>query len=170
MKDKKTLKKHYFMLIGILLLVTVICVAFYNLYNEIGSNKISKSVLLTDSNEILIDDLNSATIDIESDTFLLISYTNDAKTYKMEKNVKKYLTKLDLLNNLLYLDCTKYLDDDSLITNINSKLNLTDKQIEKLPAVVLYKNGEVTSVIDSKNHDLDSTDFEYLVEAYEIAE
>ncbi len=68
---KKIPTKNYVILVGIALLIICACFAFYNVYNEIKDDNISSSPLWT--HQVLYEDLPDPTVEMNADTFLLIS-------------------------------------------------------------------------------------------------
>lgn len=168
MQKKSIPSKNYIVLIGIVLLVICACFAFYNLYNIYQENKISVSPLA--EREVFYEDLSSTTEELDADTFLVISYVQNRDIYDNEKAIKKYLNKNNLLNNVLYLNVTDRMIEETFVDDLNNLLNLTDSlKIENFPAVVYYKDNEVTYTIDSSDHLLNQGDFEQIVDMYELA-
>lgn len=168
MEKKEIPKKNYAILVGMLILVVTFCFAFYNVYNIIEENSLTKSPLSAKS--VLYDDLKNATKEIDADTFLVVSYTQDKVVNTNEKAIKKYLKKQDLLNNVMYLDITEYKNEEGFIEDLNKVLKLEDKNvIKQLPAVVYYKDSVATKTIDSRDHILNKGDFEQLIDMYELA-
>lgn len=160
--------KNYIILIGLIVLVICACFATYNLYNIYEDNKISESPL--GNKQLLYEELKNATKDMEADTFLVISYTQNREVYNNEKNIKKLLTKRNLIDNVLYLDITEYKDNLELPKEMNSILKLSGNlEIKKFPALVYYVNGSPVYVKDSVDHLLNSGDFEQAIEMYELA-
>lgn len=160
--------KNYIITFGVVILIICGCLAFYNLYGIYQENKISVSPL--SSKQILYVDLKNATEDIDADTFLLISYVEDKIVHDNEVEIKKYLNKRNLINNVIYLNATEYLHDENFITEINQTLNLNNKnKIEVLPALIYYRDGSVAHTIDSKDHIINKGDFEHIVDMYELA-
>lgn len=166
---EKNYKKNYLVLSGLIILTLVICLAFYNIYNIIENKKISSSPLGTSTSTVLYKDLYNTTKDLDADTFLVISYTETDKIYNTEKNIKKFLKKKNLLDNVIYLDVTEERNSEGFIDEINTTLALNSEKIKTLPAVVFYKDGVPMYVIDSTDHLLGTQDFEKLMDMYEIA-
>lgn len=160
--------KNYIITFGVVILIICGCLAFSNLYMIYQENRIGVSPL--SNKEILYVDLKNATEDIDADTFLLISYVEDKIVHDNEVEIKKYLNKRNLINNVIYLNATEYLHDENFITEINQTLNLSSKnKIEVLPAIIYYRDGSVAYTIDSKNHIINKGDFEHIVDMYELA-
>lgn len=168
MSKNKIPSKNYLILFGIVVLVICACFASYNLYQVYQEYKISKSPLST--KQVLYEDLKNATKEIDADTFLVVSYVQDANVYKNEKEIKKSLTKRNLIDNVMYLDITNYKNDDSFVKEFNEVLKLKNNlKVEKFPALVYYKEGVATITIDSSDHLLDLGDFEQIIDMYELA-
>jgi hypothetical protein len=165
---RKVPTKNYIIVIGLVVLAICACLAFNNLYNIYLENRISTSPLA--NKEILYEDLKNATTDIEADTFLLISYVENKDIYENEKEIKKYLNKQNLLDNVLYLNVTDYLTNENLIDEINNTLGLEDNlKISSLPALIYYRDGTVTYTIDSKDGLINKGDFQHIIDMYELA-
>ena len=158
---------NYLILIGLIVLVICGCFAFYNLYGIIQNNKSNTSPLA--NKEVLYNDLKNTTKELDADTFLVISYTNDNNIHSNEVEIKKYLNKINLLNNIMYLNIVEYLEDENFLPDLNKTLGLKDNlEIKKFPALVYYKEGVATYTIDSSNHLLNKQDFEQVVDIYEL--
>lgn len=168
MSKKVIPPKNYLILISLIALVICACFAFYNLYGIIEENKNNKSPLA--NKEVLYDELKSTTLEMDADTFFVISYTRDSQVHENEVQIKKYLNKLNLINNVMYLDAVDNMLEDNFIEDLNKTLKLKDNlKINKLPAVVYYKEGVATFKIDSNDHLLNKDDFEQIVDIYELA-
>lgn len=168
MKKKKIPSKNYVILLGIIILVICACFAANNLYHAYKENKVRTSPLAT--KQVLYADLKNTTKEMNADTFLVISYLENESVHSSEKDIKKVLNKYNLLDNVIYLDITDYRNNQNFFEELNTTLNLTGNlQVKKFPAVVYYKEGIPTYMIDSKDHLLSSGDFEQLIEMYELA-
>lgn len=160
--------KNYVILIGIILLVITACFATYNLYNIYQEQKIKTSPLAT--KEILYEDLKNATKEIDADTFLVISYTENEVVNEHERQIHKMLKKKDLLDNVMYLNVVDYMNNEGFIEELNGVIKLKDKmKIKELPAIVYYKDGQAVKTIDSKEQIINVADFEQLIDMYELA-
>lgn len=165
---KKIPTKNYVILFGIAVLIICACFAFYNVYNEVKDNNISSSPLST--HQVLYEDLTDTTVEMNADTLLLVSYVQDEEVHNNEKEIRKMLNKKNLLDNVLYLDVTEYKDRENFIEELNKTLKLEDKlKIDKIPAIIYYKDGIPTITIDSKNHLVNVGDFEHIIDMYQLA-
>lgn len=164
---KKSKTKNYIILLGIIVLIISACLAFNNIYKAYQESVISTSPLA--SKEILYDDLKNTTTEFDADMLLVISYVYDDDLYKNELEIKKLLNKYDLYDNVTYLNITNYKDKENIIDDLNKKLKLENNMsISKFPAVIYYKDGEPSYMIDSKNHLLNSGDFKKIIDIYDL--
>lgn len=164
---KRISSKNYMIVFGVIILIISACFAFNNLYRAYQENKISKSPL--DSKEVLYGDLKNTTKELDADTLLVISYVQNERVHKNELEIKKTLTKHNLLENVTYLNITEYMGNSDFVTSLNKTLNL-DKSlaIKEFPAVVYYQDGVPTYAKDSSEHLLNTGDFEQIIDMYEL--
>lgn len=159
--------RNYLILIGVVVLVITACFAFYNLFDIYHDNKSSISPLA--KKEVLYEDLKETTKEMDADTFLVISFTQDEQVHNNENEIKKYLNKNNLIDNVMYLNVSEYMADANFIKDLNSTLNLEGNlEIRRFPALVYYKEGVPTYKVDSKDHILNKDDFIQLVDMYEL--
>lgn len=152
MKNKKK-RRHYIFISGIVILIVCAIISLVNVFVKADRDNIEISPLAT--NQILNGDIKNAMKEINADTFLVISYTNDQIVHKNEKEIEKYLKKINLLDNVMYLDLKDYVNDVDYLTNINKSLGLKgENTIEKLPAVIFYKDGSFVKMVDSRKNTL----------------
>ena len=56
---------------------------------------------------------------------------------------------------MIYLDLKDYVNDADYLKNINKSLGLKgENAIEKLPAVIFYKDGSFVKMVDSRKNTL----------------
>lgn len=168
MSKKSIPTKNYVILFGIIILVICACFASFNLYNIYQENKVRTSPLA--NKEVLYEDLKNTTIEIDADTFLVISYTQNREIYNNENEIKKYLNKNNLIDNVMYLNISEYISEPNFINDLNKTLKLEDNlKIKKFPALIYYKEGIATYKIDSTDHLLNKGDFEQIIDMYDLA-
>ena len=148
MKSRKK-RRHYIFIIGIIVLIVCAAFSLINVFVKTDRDNIDVSPLAT--NQILNGDIKK----INADTFLVISYTNDQVVHKNEKEIEKYLKKVNLLDNVMYLDLKDYVNDADYLKNINKAIGLKgENAIEKIPAVIFYKDGSFVKMVDSRKNTL----------------
>lgn len=156
----------------ILLLIAIVlgCFLLSKIYNIYKDSNLNVSVLERTVGTIQVDDLENAKSEFMSDNFILISFTKSKENRKIEKNIKKIITEKNLQDNFYYLDATELMLEDNYIANLNKKFNLSgNNKIETLPAIIYYKNKEVTKVLNNNyNGTLLYDEFAKLLDEYEI--
>lgn len=168
MKTKKKYKNHYILILGICILIGCAIYSAVNVFNKVEKDDVNKSPLAT--NEILYTDIKNALREMNADTFLVVSYTGDIQVHKNEKEIERYLKKINLLDNVVYLDMKNYINDENYLTDLNKTLKLKgDNEILALPAVVFYKNGSVESVSNSTNGSLEKSIFKNYIDQNGLA-
>ena len=169
MKNKVPVK-NYFILFGLLVLIITICMALSHIYNIVEQNKIEVSPLALTSNQITLDDLKSAKVDFPADVFIVIGYTKDKTMNNHEKNIKKVLTKNNLMDSFYYIDALEFKEDETYINDINNTLKIeNDKKIKKIPAIIYISQGKIIYTIDSQDKLIDGGDIQKIIDMYEIA-
>lgn len=164
---KRIPSRNYLILTGIIILVISACFAFYNLFNIYKDNQSKISPLA--SKEVLYEDLNETTKELDADTFLVISFTQDEQVHNNEQEIKRYLKNNNLIDNVMYLNVLENMSDTDFLKKLNATLNLSGNlEIKKFPAVVYYKDGVATYTADSSERLLNKDDFSQIIDMYEL--
>lgn len=152
--------KNYILIFVISLGVILFAIYIFQWIKVYNTNKdIEESPLTKTTYEIQYEELNNVFAESSDDYFIFISYNNDKKVTKLEKKVKKFIIENNLENNMYYLNVTELKNQENFISELNSKMNLVETKIKKLPAIVYYKDKKVEKVLD---------DFKDLKELQEI--
>lgn len=170
-KEKIDIRKYVNFILTMIAVVLVALIAV-KLYNTYQDNKIGTSVFTRMAGNIQIDDIENSTIEMSTDSFILISYVKNEEVRKFEEDLKKTVVDNELQNNFYYLDATNLMLEEGYTKTLNKKFKLENpNEIEELPAILYYKDGKLIRTISStKNQMLSSDDFEKLLDSYEIIE
>ena len=155
--------KHIFSQKNILIIVCIVLALILVIFYGYRVNKLketdtlSKSYLLdsgTVSLEIKnLDEVNQILAESPTEYFVLISYTGNKDTYKLENGLKRILDKYKLNDSFYYLN------------RLNNAFN-TDK-IKKVPTILYYKNGKIVDVVTrNDNNIINAGDFQKLLDIY----
>ena len=168
MKSNKMIpKKNYLILLTIILCLAVFSFMVVKLYYNYQAKKISTSYLSRVIGEVQYDELENVFLEQGSINFLYISYTNSGKIYDLEVKLKKIIIDKNLQDNMVYFNATDLMNDK--LDKLNEKLNLTNKKIISLPAIIYYRDNQVIDLITSgDNSILNDGDFVQLLDKYEI--
>lgn len=167
--------KHIFSRKNILIIVCIVLALILVIFYGYRVNKLketdtlSKSYLLdsgTVSLEIKnLDEVNQILAESPTEYFVLISYTGNKDTYKLENGLKRILDKYKLNDSFYYLNVKSIMDEDNYLNRLNNAFN-TDK-IKKVPTILYYKNGKIVDVVTrNDNNIINAGDFQKLLDIY----
>ena len=167
--------KHIFSQKNILIIVCIVLALILVIFYGYRVNKLketdtlSKSYLLdsgTVSLEIKnLDEVNQILAKSPTEYFVLISYTGNKDTYKLENGLKRILDKYKLNDSFYYLNVKSIMDEDNYLNRLNNAFN-TDK-IKKVPTILYYRNGKIVDVVTrNDNNIINAGDFQKLLDIY----
>ena len=175
-KKDETEKKEFNtkrIIIAILIITIIILLGIYifKVSNDKRKNNIENSYLLsTGTVNLVIDnleDINQTLSEAPTEYFVLITYTNNERTYNLENGIKKIIDDYKLNTSFFYLDIKNYMEDDNYLEKLNNAFN-TDK-ITKVPIILYYKNGVIVDIVKrDDNNIINAGDFQRLLDIYEI--
>lgn len=148
-KKDKNLTKNYIILVVVFLLViglTVYLCRWYRVYNDYKKQTpVIRGVL----QEIVPDDLEHYVLENPSTViYMCTSISDDCRNF--EKGFSKYVVKKGLSNEIIYLNLTNY-DNDKFISDFNDKYKFRTKLNGMYPSFVVFKDGNVTSVLQKNS-------------------
>lgn len=156
-----------FIIIVIVVLAIIYCIDWISVKRK---DKLMNSYLLSTSTityEIKdLSEVEQVLKESPSEYFVFISYTNDEKTYKLEKKLKKYIDNYNLNDKIYYLNITDIKDDVNLLNELDETFNT--KAIENVPCILYYKDNLLEKVIVNKDGTFESIEFKRLIEEYEL--
>lgn len=155
-------KKNYLYLLLMIVLVIFVTFFIFEMNEKYQERKLETSYLSGYVSEVNVSDLNNILTEPSSELFILVTKTGSEEVYKLENNLKKVINNHDLRDNFIYID---YTDKEDNIKELNE---IVGGDINKIPAIVYYKNGEYVKTIDSSSVLLDSGEFEKLLDEYEV--
>ena len=167
--------KHIFSQKNILIIVCIVLALILVIFYGYRVNKLketdtlSKSYLLdsgTVSLEIKnLDEVNQILAESPTEYFVLISYTGNKDTYKLENGLIRILDKYKLNDSFYYLNVKNIMDEDNYLNRLNNAFN-TDK-IKKVPTILYYRNGKIVDVVTrNDNNIINAGDFQKLLDIY----
>ena len=169
MAKKKLSSSNYFKLALIIIGVVLLTLFVANIYRNILDAQVDTSYLAKDvASVISYNEIKSAMVEFSGDTFLYISHTGTRDIYNLEVKLKRMLKDYDLMSSVIYLDMNEHLETNNYLGSLNEALGLTNKKINKIPAIAYYRDGELVEIIDSASGLLSSDTFHKLLEKYEI--
>lgn len=144
--------KNYLYLVLILIGSALVLYYTYNWYNTYNEHKLNISIMSDYLTVINYNELDNYIIE-NKDAIIYVSILGDEKINHFEREFKNKVVDNNLKNSLLYLDLTN--------EDLNSATNKL--QIDDLPSLVVYTNGQITDTYDiSKNNYNSSKTIKYL--------
>ena len=163
------MKKNRYLRLFIIIAVTVLLtVLLCNLYKSYQNNKLNKGYISKYVSTIKYEEFDSSLAELGDKYYIYFGYTGDEDVYNLEKDIKRVVFNNHLEDNFLYVNVDNDQDVNNKILNVNEMLKIN--MIKKLPAIVYLNKNEVVSVIDSSNHFLNVSDFNNLLDIYEVKE
>ena len=153
--------KNYIYLLIMIIVVVSLTFLIFNINKNYQTEKLETSYLANYLTVVKTEELSNILSEPSSELFIFVTKTNDENIFNLEKDLKKIIKKHDLRDNFILLDYT----DESNVEELNKILK---SDIETIPAIIYIKNGEFIKSIDSKESLLKSSDFEKILDEYEV--
>lgn len=153
--------KNYIYLLIMIIVVVSSTFLIFNINKNYQTEKLETSYLANYLTVVKTEELSNILSEPSSELFIFVTKTNDENVFNLEKDLKKIIKKHDLRDNFILLDYT----DESNVEELNKILK---SDIETIPAIIYIKNGEFIKSIDSKESLLKSSDFEKMLDEYEV--
>ena len=153
--------KNYIYLLIMIIVVVSLTFLIFNINKNYQTEKLETSYLANYLTVVKTEELSNILSEPSSELFIFVTKTNDENIFNLEKDLKKIIKKHDLRDNFILLDYT----DESNVEELNKILK---SDIETIPAIIYIKNGEFIKSIDSKESLLKSSDFEKMLDEYEV--
>lgn len=153
--------KNYIYLLIMIIVVVALTFLIFNINKNYQTKKLETSYLANYLTVVKTEELSNILSEPSSELFIFVTKTNDENVFNLETNLKKVIKKHDLRDNFILLDYT----NESNVEELNKILK---SDIETIPAIIYIKNGEFIKSIDSKESLLKSSDFEKMLDEYEV--
>lgn len=169
MKEKKITLKNY-LIISLIFVVTIGITLYlcdcYRVYNE---SKKEIPVIRGTLSEITSKDLEHYIMENQSAVIYMCTASNsDCRNY--EKDFKKLIIKKNLQEKIIYLNISD-VDQEEYIAQINEKYQSKTKLTTNYPAIILFEEGKITSILQGdKKEKLSITKTKQFIEFNKIGE
>lgn len=145
--------------------------AIFKINQAKTKERIKTSYLLSNGIiDLKIKDLQEASQLVNSNKnkyFVLINYSNNLETYKLEEGLKDIINNNKWKNIFYYFNVTDIMNDTNFLDNLNNAFK-TDK-IKKVPAILYFNNNELVDIVDrDDNNIIKAADFQKLIDIYDI--
>lgn len=147
-KFREVPKKNY--LVASTIVLAVVLLTFYLVkWGVVLTTKADRQSVLTGLvYELKYEELNDVFVETTTDYILILSDSNSNSNYNLEKKIKDLIVEENISNYIYYVNLNGKTDEKDIIDKINSKLDLKEDKITKLPAAIYYNDGEVKNIIE----------------------
>lgn len=178
MKNTRYIPLKNYIILGLIGIGTILLVVYiFSWYHAYEDNLYKESYLLKNNvitKEITsLSELKTVLKETPNEYFILINYTGNKDTYKLEKKLKKVIKKYELNDEFYYLNVTDIIKDDNYLDQINNALDLDGVKIKNVPTIIYVSDNTITqdNIISREDKKImDVSDFQKLLDINEINE
>lgn len=164
---KKISLRNYFLVIVVSILVIAIALYIRAFYINYNSEVVKSSVFKEKISEVNFNELDY-TIAEAGDALLYVGYTGNKDIYEMEKRLLKEIEKKSLVEKILYLDVSEYLENDEYVVKLKKEFSNIKNEITSAPMFIYIENGEGVEAMSSELKMVDYKVFNNIVSKYEL--
>lgn len=175
MKEKKepitVSRKTVIVICAVLIAILLLALYLYKWRDVKTQESLMNSYLLSTDTVSLeiknLDEVPQILTEAPNDYFVLITYTGDKETQKLEKGLKEIIDKYKLSDYFYYLNIESMKKEDNYLTRLNNAFN-TNK-ITTTPIILYFKDGKlIDTVTRVDNNPINAGDFQKLLDIYEF--
>ena len=166
-KEKNFFKNYVILIIVFILFgcfVWYLC-RCYNVYNDY---KKEIPVIRGTLSEIGYEDLDHYVVDVPN-SVIYICISSDDNCRSFEKKLKKYVNYSEMNDKIVYLNLNG-IDKDDFVNDFNDKYVFKTKLKNGFPAFVIFRDGKINGILQSKNEELKITKVDNFLELNDINE
>lgn len=159
--------KNYIIVLAIFIVSFILIILGAKWYKNYREYQLTIPVISGYINEVSDEEIENYLLE-NRDTMLYIGASDDNNCRSLEKDLKNFIKKYNLRDQIVYIDLNKISDKDEFVSKFNGKY-ATNKKINKYPAFAIIQNGQIIDVVSkTKSQSLDIDDIEQLLEEYEL--
>ncbi|MGM9881399.1 MAG: DUF6568 family protein [Bacilli bacterium] len=151
-KEKNIPLKNYIILAAILILTIILVIYFYMWYENYESTKLTSPIMDEYMQVINYNELNDYLVE-NKNSVIYVSVLDSKEIRNFELKFKKFIRDNSLDNSILYLNLTEELKDNKIVKELKNKYKLDDLDITNVPAIIIFKDGNITSIYNIKDDD-----------------
>lgn len=151
-KEKNIPLKNYIILAAILILTIILVIYFYMWYENYESTKLTSPIMDEYMQVINYNELNDYLVE-NKNSVIYISVLDSKEIRNFELKFKKFIRDNSLDNSILYLNLTEELKDNKIVKELKNKYKLDNLDITNVPAIIIFKDGNITSIYNIKDDD-----------------
>lgn len=151
-KEKNIPLKNYIILAAILILTIILVIYFYMWYENYESTKLTSPIMDEYMQVINYNELNDYLVE-NKNSVIYVSVLDSKEIRNFELKFKKFIRDNSLDNSILYLNLTEELKDNKIVKELKNKYKLDNLDITNVPAIIIFKDGNITSIYNIKDDD-----------------
>ena len=161
--NKKIPLLNYIIMVFIIIVVISVCYYAIKIYHLQKKDQLNSSILGQYLNEIKINELNDYILENEY-VILYICSSEIEKCRNFENNIENYIQKLNLRENMLYLNIKTVKNEykNNYLSKIKTYINDFDE--EKIPQIVVYSQSNKVETKKIETFD----DIKQILDKYEV--
>ena len=151
--EKKELKKipiKNYIILGIIFIIGIAIIGYscnwYKIYDEYQRET---PVIRGTLSEITSEEIDHYILDNPTTIFYMCT-SQDFDCSNYEKDLKKLIESKELQNNIIYVNLSN-VDINSFVENFNNTYKYKKKLTTNYPALVIFEDGEVSSILQGSN-------------------
>ena len=132
-----------YIILGIVLLISILVIYYFymwvNVYNE---TKLNSPILNEYMDGINYNELDDYLVE-NPNTIIYVSVLGDREIRSFEAKLKRAIKNNQIDSDILYMDITNELKNESIKMELNKKYSLNSLSIIKVPSVMVFDNGNL---------------------------
>lgn len=145
-EELREIPKKNYLILGVLIIVTLFLLYYFYLwvdaYNE---TKLNRPILDKYMEVINYNELDNYLVE-NPDTIIYVSVLEDKSIREFEKKVKGLYKKHEIDRDILYMDITNFVNDNSVKNEMINKYSVGSTDMTKVPNVMVFENGHIREI------------------------
>lgn len=156
--NNNTLRKipvKNYIILGVVIVITMLILYYFYCWVDVyKESKINISILDKYMSVINYNELDNYLVE-NPDTIVYVSVLEDEDIRIFEKKFKNKYKNNEIDNEVLYMNITDDLKDKNIRDEIDSKYYLNNYKMSDVPCVLVFENGELSSVYSVRDNEYD---------------
>ena len=155
-EELRVIPTKNYIILGLVLLVSFLFIYYlYMWLDAYNESKLNKPILDRYMEVINYNELDNYLVE-SPNAIIYVSVLENSEIRDFEKQFKTILKNHQIEKDLLYMNITEEIKDNTLKKEMNSKYVLNDTKISDVPVIMVIDNGVLISMykIDVNNYDM----------------
>lgn len=151
-EELRVIPKKNYIILGIVILVSLLIIYYF--YMWVSAYKDAKenvSVLDNYMNVINYNELDNYIVE-NPDSIIYVSIVDDIEINKFDKKLANSIKSNDFNKDVLYMNITETIKDDSIKREMIEKYSLKYADITDVPNIIVFEDGKLISIYNIKDN------------------